>query len=70
MRLGPTKHPPGLEPQQKLRCSKCRAHFVSYQVIKINGKQLCVWCAGHPEQPPIKSFTISRAKSSSTAHKR
>jgi hypothetical protein len=68
MRLRPTRRPPGLEPQQRLACSKCKAHFVSYQMIKINDKQLCVWCAGHPEGPPVKTFSI-HSKSSSSAYK-
>ena len=34
------KHPPGRQPQQRLVCDTCEAEFLSYQVIKINDKQL------------------------------
>jgi hypothetical protein len=50
MRLGPTSNrPPRLTEQQKLSCSNCNAEFASLQIIKINDKQLCIWCAGHPK---------------------
>jgi len=58
MRLGPTsKQPLGLKELQRLSCSNCKAEFSSLQVVNINGKQLCVWCAGHPETVPSRSFT-------------
>ena len=61
MRLGPTfKHPPRLTEPQRLSCSKCKAEFSSLQVIKINDKQLCIWCAGHPGKPSVRVFTIHR----------
>ncbi len=66
-RLGPTNRHTGLEPQQRLPCSKCKAHFVSYQVIRINGKQLCIWCAGHSVKLQSRAFTVH---SSSAAYKR
>jgi hypothetical protein len=32
-------------------------------MIRINDKQLCIWCAGHPAGLPTRAFAI---KSSST----
>ncbi len=59
MRLGPTSsHPPRLTEHQSLSCSKCKADFIILQVIKINDKQLCIWCAGHPGTMPSRSFTL------------
>jgi hypothetical protein len=28
-------------------------------VIKINDKQLCIWCAGHPERMSSRAFTVN-----------
>ena len=59
MRLGPTlNHRRGLEKQQRLSCSKCKAEFIVLQLIKINEKQLCIWCAGHPVTELSRSFTL------------
>jgi len=68
MRLGPTfKRPPRLTEPQRLSCSKCKAEFSSLQVIKINDKQLCIWCAAHPTgKPSASSFTIRSQDTSST----
>jgi hypothetical protein len=57
MRLGLTsRHPPGLKELQRLGCANCKAVFSSLQVVKVNDKQLCIWCAGHPEKMPSTSF--------------
>ncbi len=69
MRLGPTFHRrPDLEQQRQHHCSKCKAYFSSLQVIKINDKQLCIWCAGHPVTELSRSFTlVSKTKARRTA---
>lgn len=60
MRLGPTlSHPPGLTEHQRLSCAKCRAEFIILQMVKINDKQLCIWCAGHPGNMPTRAFTMN-----------
>jgi formylmethanofuran dehydrogenase subunit E len=60
MRLGPTfTHHPKLEKQRRLSCSKCKAEFIVLQLIKINDKQLCIWCAGHPITELSRSFTLA-----------
>jgi hypothetical protein len=60
MRLGPTLHQtPDLQQQRQHRCSKCNAEFSSLQVIKINDKQLCIWCAGHPEKMSTRALTVN-----------
>jgi hypothetical protein len=43
-----------------LSCGKCKAEFSGLQVIIINGRQLCIWCAGHPGKPSVRAFTIYR----------
>ena len=59
MRLGPTfNEPPRLTEHRRLFCCNCKAEFSSLQVIKINDKQLCIWCAGHPGATPCRSFTL------------
>jgi hypothetical protein len=59
MRLGPTlAQRPALEKHRRVSCSKCKVEFSGLQVIKINDKQLCIWCAGHPGIAPTKSFTV------------
>jgi hypothetical protein len=61
MRLGPTSsHPPRLVEQQRLSCAKCKVEFIILQMIKINDKQLCIWCAGHPGNTPTRAFTLTR----------
>ena len=59
MRQGPTfTRPPRLTEHQRLSCSNCNAEFSGLQVIKINDRQLCIWCAGHPRETLTKSFTV------------
>jgi hypothetical protein len=68
MRLGPTSNrAPHLIEQQRLSCAQCKAEFIVLQLIKINDKQLCIWCAGHSEKAPTKSFTMT---SQATVRKR
>jgi hypothetical protein len=68
MRLGPTSNrPPRRIEQQRLACAKCKAAFPSLQMVKINGKQLCIWCAGRSEKMPTRSFTMT---SQTTVRKR
>jgi hypothetical protein len=64
MRLGPTFHRhTGPEQQPQHQCSKCKVEFPILQMVKINDKQLCIWCAGHPEGMHIKnSFTLRGKK--------
>jgi hypothetical protein len=58
MRVGPTSnHLSGLKELQRLPCANCKAEFSSLQVVNINDKQLCIWCAGHPRKMPSRSFT-------------
>jgi hypothetical protein len=60
MRLGPTLNRPTAPTEQhRLCCSKCSAEFSSLQMIKINDRQLCIWCAGHPGHMPNRSFTLT-----------
>jgi hypothetical protein len=60
MRLGPTSnHPPRLIEQQRLSCAKCKVEFIILQMIKINDKQLCIWCAGHPEKMLATALAVN-----------
>jgi len=61
MRLGPTSNRQTRFPKyERPLCSKCKTAFSSFQVIKINDRQLCIWCAGHPVDVPGKAFTIGK----------
>jgi hypothetical protein len=63
MRLGPAlTQRPALEEHRRVSCSKCKAEFSGLQMIKINDKQLCIWCAGHPGITPLRSFTVGSSR--------
>ena len=67
MRLGPTSnYPAGLKELQRLPCANCKADFLSLQMVNINDKQLCIWCAGHPAEMPSRSFTRPNQLAGST----
>ena len=62
MRLGPTTNRQPRSPKhERPSCSKCKVAFSSFQVIKINNKQLCIWCAGHPVDVSSRSFTLGKS---------
>lgn len=62
MRLGPTSNRQPRPPKhERPSCSKCKTAFSSFQVIKINNKQLCIWCAGHPVDISSRSFTLGKS---------
>ena len=69
MRLGPTlTQRPALKEHRRVSCSKCKVEFSGLQMIKINDKQLCIWCAGHSVGLQSRAFTVH--SSSSAGYKR